>query len=220
MPIVSLGPDYIDDEVHSLMRLLNRGGWMPSEVSMIDRAIQDRAEWVRAGLTTYTGRYWTEKIQREIDDRTRLRWDFKNGWTLDRWAEGRWQVAGVFGFNTIRPWLIQYLREHDMQDTSRWANPQEYLAYKRAKAQHIAMENEYRHTQKLLGIVDRMSDRQVREFVQVEKAMHTGETITMHGATLKSFERMRKASQRSPAPPSGRSINPGMHPFKYVRKSR
>jgi len=190
---------------------------MSHEVAAIERATYDRAEQVRAGLNHPTALYWTHRIQREIDDRTRMRWDFKCGWTLDRWASGAWKVVGVLGFHYVMTNLIDYLRERDMQ---RWESPQAYLQYKRDQAHKVAMANEYRNTQKLLGVVDKMSDKQVKEFITVERAMQTGETITMHGATAKSFNRMKKASQRSPAPPSGRSINPGMHPFKYVRSRR
>lgn len=217
MAVVSLGPDYWDDEVDALSRLLSRGGWMPHEVTQIERATYDRAEQVRAGLNHPTALYWTKRIQREIDDRTRMRWDFKCGWTLDRWASGAWKVVGVLGFNHVMTNLIDYLRERDMQ---RWPNPQAYLEYKREKARQVAMANEYKHTQKLMGIVDGMSDKRVKEFITVERAMQTGETITLHGQTERMFSRMRKASQKSPAPPSGKSINPGMHPFKYVRSRR
>lgn len=211
---MTLGPDYWDDEVSTLSRLFDRGGWMPHEAALIRRAILDRAEYVRSGVRNPTARYWTAKIQREIDERTRMRWDFKNGWTLDRWAEGRWQVVGVFGFNYIREYLIDYLRENDMQ---RFPSPEAYAAFKRGKALRVQMANEYRNTQKLLGVIDKMSDKQVKEFITVEKAMQTGETITLHGASHRMLTRMAKASKKSPAPPSGQSINPGGHPFKLVR---
>lgn len=217
MAIVSLGPDYLDEDVLCLQNLLRRGGWAPHEVAMIERAAQMRSEQVRAGLTSYTSRYWTEKIKREIDDRCRLRWDFTNGWCLDRWASGCWNIAGVFGHNHIRPWLIDYLRGCDMQDTKRWPTPEDYINHKREQALRVRLANEYANTQKLLGVIDRMSDKQVKEFITVEKAMQTGETITLHGASHRMLTRMAKASRRSPAPPA-RSINPGMHPFRYVRK--
>jgi len=213
MSVVSLGPDYLDDEVFMLMKLLARGGWMPHEVSMIERAAQRRSEEVRAGLTSYTSKYWTRRIQSEIDDRTRLRWDAKNGWTLDRWAEGRWQIVGVLGFHCVMPNLIDYLRERDMQ---RWPSPQAYLEYKRNLALKKQMENWAAGCQKTAAVIDRMSDKQIKEFITVEKALHTGETVTLHGASERAFDRMRKASRRSPAPPS-RSINPGHHPVRFPK---
>lgn len=216
MAIVSLGPDYLDAEVLCLQNLLKRGGWKTDEVAMIERAVQKRSEQVRAGLTSFTSRYWTAKIQAELDDRCRLRWDFTNGWCLDRWATGCWEVAGVFGFNTIRPWLIEYLRECDMQDTKRWATPEEYAKFKRDKAQKVQFANWAAGCQKIAAAVDSMSDRQIKEFITVEKALHSGETITLHGASKRSFDRMLRASKRSPAPPQ-RSINPGHHPIKFAK---
>lgn len=217
MPVVCVGPDFLDDEVFSLINLLKRGGWMPHEIAMIERAVQRRSEEVRAGLASYTACYWTGKIQREIDDRTRMRWDFKNGWTLDRWAEGRWQVVGVFGFNLIRPHLIEYLRECDMQDTKRWATPEEYLQWKRDQAFKKQCDNWARGNQKLAAVVDGMTDRQIKEFINVERAMQTGETVTMHGATKRVYDRLARASRRSPAAPTGQAINPG-HRFKVLKR--
>jgi hypothetical protein len=210
-----LGPAYWDAEVDSLSRLLTRGGWAPHEVAMIERAARDRAEQVRAGVMNPTAEYWTERI-RSVDERLRMRWDFKNGFTIDRWAQGCWQVVGVLGLNHVMINLIDYLRERDMQ---RWPSPQAYLEYKRNQALLRRMQNEYAHSQKLLAIVDSMSDKQVKNFIEVERAMQTGETIVLHGASEKVFRRMVKASRRSPAPPQG-SINPGMHPFRYKRIRR
>lgn len=217
IPGMSDNPGW-DAEVDSLVRLLNRGGWQTHEVAHIERVIRDRIEFVRSGVIDPTALYWTEKIQREIDERTRMRWDGKIGWVLDRWAQGNWQIAGVLGFHCILPNLIDYLRERDMQ---RWESPEAYMKYKREQALKVRMANEYANTQKLLGVIDKMSDKQVKNFIETEKAMQTGETITLHGPTLKSFERMRKASMSAPAPPT-HSINPGMQPFRYkrIRKGR
>lgn len=214
MAVVALGPDYLDAEVLALTRLLSRGGWQAHEVASIERAAQDRSEYVRAGLRHPTACYWTNRIQREIDDRTRLRYDFKAGWTLDRWATGCWEIVGVLGFNHIMTNLIEYLRENDMQ---RWPSPQAYLEHKRAIAEKKRYENWAKGNDKLAAIIDSMSSKRIKDFVVTEQAMQTGETITMHGDTLRMFNRMAAASRRSPAPPSGHSINPGMHPFKYIR---
>lgn len=208
-----LGPVYWDAEVDSLVRLVNRGGWQAHEVATIERAIYDRAQYVRAGVINPTAVYWTERIQ-TVDERLRMRWDFKNGFTIDRWAAGCWQVVGVLGFHHVMANLVDYLRERDMQ---RWPSPEAYLKFKRDQAHKVAMANEYKSTQKLLAAVDKMSDKQVKEFITVERAMQTGETITLHGASHRMLTRMARASRKSPAPPSGQSINPGMHPFKYVR---
>jgi hypothetical protein len=223
----------LDDEVFVLMKLLDRGGWNAHETAAIDRAIQTRSEQVRAGLTSPTSRYWTDKIRREIDDRCRLRWDFTNGWTIDRWASGRWIVAGVLGFHTISEYvsiqcdkdnadytdLIDYLRAKDMQ---KWASPQHYLEYKRARARRRQRLNWQLGNERLAAIIDRMSDAQIKEFIMVERAMQTGDTVTMHGETKAIYDRLAAASRNTPRPPTGQAsqaINPGMHPFIYKRKT-
>ncbi len=224
MPTFTLGPAHWDDEVASLSRLLSRGGWAAHEVAMIERAARDRAQYVRSGVNNPTALYWTERIQNEIDQRTRMRWDDKIGWVLDRWAEGRWQLVGVIGFHSISEYvalqcdkdgmdysdLIDYLWVKDMQ---RWPTPKAYIEYKRARAEAVRKRNEYRSDQQLKRIIDGMSDKRIAEFLTVERALKTGERVTLRGRSKQMFDRIAASSARSPAPPTGRSINPGHHPF-------
>jgi hypothetical protein len=211
--MLTYGPAHWDAELDALSRLLSRGGWQAHEVAQIERVARDRAEWVRAGVSNPTAVYWTERMRNEVEDRLRMRWDFKNGFTIDRWAAGCWQVAGVLGFNHVMVNLIEYLQERDMQ---RWPSPQAYLEHKRAQAQKRQFENWYKGNQKLGAVVDSMSDRRIKEFITVERAMQTGDTVVMRGATRQMFDRIAKASRNSPAPPS-RSINPGQH-FKVLTR--
>ena len=72
-----------------------------------------------------------------------------------------------------------------------------------------------------MGVVDRMSSRQISDFIETERAIQSGETITAHGEDFKTLERMNEAAKRAGPkavlPPSSESVNPGMHPKIYKR---
>lgn len=210
-----LGPAYWDAEVDALTRLLNRGMWSAHETAVIERAIKDRAEQVQAGVGNPTAVIWTEKIKK-VDERLRMRWDFKNGYTIDRWAQGCWQVVGVLGFNHVMINLVDYLRERDMQ---RWPTPEAYLAYKREQAMKVQIANEYKANQQLQTVIDKMSDKQVKEFITVEAALQSGETVRVHGESARMLRRLIKGAKNAQLAPS-HSINPGHRPFKHSHMMR
>jgi hypothetical protein len=108
----------------------------------------------------------------------------------------------------IRPDLIDFLRAHDMQRPG-------YFVEKAAKAAAIRLENEKAATNKVLMAVDSMTDKRLKEFLEVEKAIQTGDTVTMHGETMRQFEKMTEAGKK--APPGPESSNPGAHPLKLKR---
>jgi hypothetical protein len=165
--------------------------------------------------------YWTLEVQRRVDTNCRVRRDPVHGWMLDRWIDDLdcWHPVGYIGAggrledgnvveDKVRSDLISFLREHDMQRPG-------YLEEKAAKAEAIRLENERKATEKVLLAVDSLSDKRLREFVEVEKAIQTGDTVTMHGETFRQFEAMTEAGKK--APPGPESINPGLHPLKHKR---
>ncbi len=108
----------------------------------------------------------------------------------------------------VRPDLIEFLREHDMQRPG-------YLVEKAAKAAAIRLANEKANTNRVLQAVDSLTEKRLREFLSVEKAIQTGDTVTMHGETQRQFEKMVEAGKQ--APPGPESSNPGMHPLVHKR---
>jgi hypothetical protein len=206
-------PEWFDEEIDANISLLNRGGWMPHEVALIQRAIRERAEFIRAGIGHPTAKYWSKRIQDELDRFTRLRWDFQSGWVLDRFSDGCYHVVGVFGFHYIREWLIDYLRERDMQ---RWPSPEAYLEHKRAQARKVEYENWAKGNMQLMANIDRMSNKQIQNFLNVERAIQTGETIRAHGSDEVFLDRQAAAARFAPELPRG-ALNPGMHPRMFRR---
>jgi hypothetical protein len=239
-------PDWWDIEVETLSAMLVKGMWLPHEVSMIERQIEDRIATVKAGLGSPTQIMWTFKIQKEVDEFCRVRHDRHLGWMLDRFVEelGVWHPVGYVGTggravlieeqdgngNTVlrtiveddkvRPDLVNYLRAHDMQRPG-------YIQEKRDAAEAIRDENFRLANERLGGIIDGMSDKRVKEFIQVERAMQTGEEITLRGASRETWNKLEAANLKfakehghlPEAAPEELCDNPGMRPDVYKRET-
>lgn len=204
------GPDL---EVKTLVDMLSRGQWLPHEVTGIERAIYQRKSLVEAGLSNSTARTWTSRLQAEVDNCLRMRWDFQNGWVIDRWIQqyGCWHPIGVLGFHYIRPDLCEYLKSRDLQRIG----PERYLSEKRAAAERVRECNDQRSTDRVLAAVDSLSERRVHEFIEVERAMQTGDVIVAHGATEKMLDTMTAASKRAEQEPEPQEVDSITHPLVH-----
>lgn len=214
--------DCWDIEVSTLSFMLEHGMWAPTEVAHIERQLEDRKAQIAAGLGSPTQIAWTMEVQRRVDSNCRVRHDPIHGWMLDRWVEDVecWHAVGYIGSggkldeggnvidDSVRPDLISFLRQHDMQRPG-------YFIEKAAKSAAIRLENEKNATTRVLAAVDTLSDKRLKEFLSVEKAIQTGDKVTMHGETFRQFEAMTEAGKKAPEGPQ--SINPGLHPLKHRR---
>lgn len=237
---------WLDIEVSTLQFMLEHGMWRADEVTHIERQLEERKAQILCGLGSASSIFWTAKVQRELDDRCRVRRDPVYGWMLDRWLDdpGAWQAIGYIGHggklekvaegekfpdegpgyllanddstmslcrvidDHVRPDLIDFLHAHDMQR-------QGYFKEKAAKSAAIRLANEKAATNKVLMAVDSLTDKRLKEFLSVEKAIQTGETVTMHGETMRQFDKMTEAGKK--APPGPESSNPGLHPLRHKR---
>lgn len=223
-----------DLESKTLMDMLAKGLWLPTEVPAIEHKIKDTVARVKAGLSNPTAAYWTAQVHR-LDERLRLRWDIpepiphpikgpieSQGWVIERWVPEweAWAICGVLGQRHVPTNLLEILKKGDMQ---RYGTPEEYLKVKREAADAIRVANEKRGTDTVLAAVDKLSDKRIKEFIAVERAVQTGETIVAHGATEKSLDTMRQASFRAQAlegsdlHDESQSLNPGAHPLRQKR---
>lgn len=226
-----LRASYWDVEVSTLTDMLFLGKWQAHEVATIQRQLEDRKAQIMGGLGSATQRHWTEKVQREVDDCCRVRRDPIFGWFLDRWVEDLmcWHPVGYIGTggraevqhvgahgapilvtvdDKVRPDLVYYLKSHDMQRPG-------YLEEKRAASKAVRDANEKAGTEKVLAAVDSLSSKRLKEFIAVERAIQTGETVTMHGPCMTMFDRLTDAGKK--APPGPQSLNPGQHPLRAKR---
>jgi hypothetical protein len=204
-------PPTRDIEVATLGDMLEKGMWSPTEVATIRRQLEDRKAQIAAGLGSPSQLYWTLKVQREVDADCRVRRDPTHGWMLDRWVTELdcWHPVGYIGFggkleegsrekvieDVVRPDLIGFLRSRDMQRPS-------YIAEKKAAAQAVQDANDAKGTDKIMAAVDRMPEKNMREFIQVEQAIHTGEKIVAHGETEAILNRMTRASEQAGQTPA------------------
>lgn len=216
---------WLDIEVSTLSFMLEHGMWSAHETAHIQRQLQDRKAQILSGLGSAHQIYWTAKVE-QLDDRCRVRHDPVHGWMLDRWIDDPdcWHPVGYIGTggkltldgngnaivtdDKVRPDLIAYLRQHDMQR-------QGYFTEKAAASAAIRLANEKAATTRVLAAVDSLSDKRLKEFIAVEKAIQTGDTVTMHGETYRQFEKMTEAGKKAPLGPE--SLNPGLHPLVHKR---
>lgn len=210
-------PEYLDIEVSTLEFMLAKGCWAPHEINHINRQLEDRKAQILGGLGSASQIYWTLELQRRLDKNCRVRRDPIHGWMLDRWVEdiNCWHPVGYIGTggkletfdsvdpdgnrvqvtcvvdDRVRPDLIDFLRSCDMQRPG-------YFIEKAAKSAAIRLANEKASTNRVLMAVDSLSNKRLAEFIAVEKAIQTGDTVTMHGETFDKFEKMTEAGKKAP----------------------
>jgi hypothetical protein len=225
--------DYQDVEVVTLHRNLELGRWAPTEVAQIRRAIAERKQRLQSGLLDPTAEIWTKKLKTEVDPSLRMRNDPVDGYVIDRWTGEYWhQIPGKIGKQHIRPGLCDRMKgQYDMwkqatpkENEDAIANKARHpiLKKKDQASQAVIAANEKASTDKVAAAVDSLSTKQVTNFLAVERARHTGETIIHHGQDLKFMEHVAEASKTTPPPPDDMGKycgNPGMNPKVYKRKA-
>lgn len=197
-----------------------------------ERDLADRVEKVAAGLQRQVT--LPPGVVRELellDPRLRLRWDFDaEAWAVDRaiFEYQWWQPItfwtpdkSFFGHDG----LIECLRRHDMQ---RFQDPKEYLRMKREAARKVREANAKAANDRIVGVIDGMTDKQVEQFMAVERALITGEKIRSTGPDAEFLNAAYEATQaeRKMAADAGVElrdnvcINPGMKPGSGYTRDR
>jgi len=236
MPSIKVGPPTQDVEVVTMRRFLDSGECMDlSDRAQILNAIELRKASLVSGLAHPIAKRWTKKLQKEVEPLLRMRLDPMLGFVIDRWveAEGYWhKIPGAIGFQEPRPGLCERMRtQYDMWKKS---TPEDDRKAQRNEARHpilkekdeqsakIIKANEEKATEKVMAAVDSLSQKQIDNFLAVEKARHTGDKIVHHGADLRFMEHLeeqQKAGQVAEVSPDmGQDCgNPGMNPKLYKR---
>ena len=158
-------------------------------------------------------------------------------------ANGIWQVnrrgeRGELLLDRVRDSLDLLVEEVDVgedradqQRVQRFESPSTYLAKQREAAERTQRANDQAATDKVAEAVDSLSSKQIEEFIAVETAIATGETITAHGSSASYLERAQQERRQflKKAEAEGRplvlddpraALNPGMHPQVYKRRRR
>jgi hypothetical protein len=209
------GPTQAIADVVCLQNMLNRGLWSPVETSFIKRNIRILCEAAQAGVARVPGN--EQKALQDIDPMLRARWDFiVDMWAIERWVEEegfcRWEL--VAHRHKLGPKLNKDLRRGDT-----WRNgkpPEEILREKRMAAAKVQAANDRRSTERVLAAVDLLTSKRMKEFITVEDAVATGDTITAHGETMKILENLREKSKHTPLVPDNGTVRT----IKHVRDIR
>lgn len=168
-------------------------GWM------LDRWLEDPGAWQPIGYIGSGGRL------EKVDEKEKFA-DEGPGF-LSANPDGSMSLCRVIE-DRVRPDLIDFLRAKDMQRPG-------YFVEKAAKTAATLLNNEKASTNRVLAAVDSLSTKRLQEFLAVEKAIQTGETVTMHGKTMEMFDKMTEAGKKAPEGPQ--SMNPGLHPLTHKR---
>jgi hypothetical protein len=194
---------------------------LPLERDKIEKRIRDRAEMVRAGVMRCPS--WFQEELNRLDSRSRAWWDaWREEWVLDRLQDEGYYLTFLHfqprpGFELDRK-LIEMLRSNDMQTKT----PGEHIKDKEDVARDNQRANEQASTDRVMAAVDKMSSKQIRQFIDVEQAIASGDTITPHGSDLKFLEtadaahqqalREGEVTQDARVNDWKQAINPGMAP--------
>lgn len=232
------GPATDDVEVVWMRRYLDSGQLLDlGDRAQIQAAIEVRKAVILSGLAHPVAQKWTRKLQAEVEPLLRMRFDPRLGFVIDRWVEleGYWhKIPGAIGFEEPRPGLCQRMRtQYDMwkkaspkdnEDAIAGRARHPILKEKDAESAKVIKANEEKATDKVLAAVDSLSSKQIENFVAVERARHTGETIIHHGSDLKFMEHLEAQEKQGQAAEVSADLgndcaNPGMHPKLYKRAS-
>ena len=174
-----------DAELQSMIRILPS---IPlSERETYKECIRLHTQYIESGLVNIPWEYQDEL--QKLDPYLRLRYDMQcqcyvieridtslKAWVrLFRWANPDGTAKTMSSLAVIE--IVEKLKAADM----RRYTPEEYLKLKREKAAAIRKTNDDRNTDELLDVVDRMTPRQIDEFVAAERAIATGEKIHVRG---------------------------------------
>lgn len=187
------------------------------ERAEVERAIQTRQEYNRAGVAQVPS--WAQEEIRKLDPWLRFRWDFiEERYAVERYVEADRYYIHLLWFRwKMDRSTVEQCRELLIQcDMQRWPSPEAYLAHQRAKAKAIRDANESTSTDAVLAAVDELPRENIKNFIQVERAIQTGERIVPLGEDARKLEKMSQATTHAPA--ENASMNPGMNPRIYQRK--
>ncbi len=212
-------------------RVMGTSLMSPDDVNRVETHLHDRQWMVHQGTLRCPS--WFQEELNRLDSKMRAWWDSWNEeWVLDRLQPEGFYVT-VMHFKPAGEWqlsrhLIEFLRANDLHRFT----PAEYLAKKQEAAENQQQQNEAAATEKVLEAVDNMSSKQIKEFIAVEEAIASGDTITAHGDSLRFLEHAHAETQKALeiaeeqgivlTDGSEACINPGMDPRLAVlrRKDR
>lgn len=231
-----MGPATQEFEIVQMQEFLDKGGVLDlDDRARVNAMIEVRKAQIVAGLANPVSLRWTLKLRLEVEPLLRMRFCPVFGYVIDRWISSGpfWQqIPGTIGFHEPKPGLCDRMRnQYDMWKKS---TPKDDEKAIKNQARHprlleadkvsdqVKAVNREKGDDIVRAAVDSLPIGRVQQFLDVERARHTGEKVVHHGPDLTFVERADEAGKKNrklgKRGPRQKSINPGMRPDRYVRK--
>jgi len=199
---IMINPWAVDSETNAMMNIAGR---LTSDQlcvwPQVRNIIINRVQMFHAGRMQAPK--WINDELARLDPLLKLRWDFfEQCWIVDRFTavERCWTPVCTWkdenGAKRLDYDLIETLRDGDMW---RFPSYKEYLAYKREKTRRRREQIEKQSVEKLSAAFDSLSSDRLQNFMEVERAMKTGEKIIFGTEDHAKFSRMSEAAKRAQA---------------------
>lgn len=165
------------------------------ETGFLDQCILDRMQFLRSELAQVD--FLFDSIVRDhMGPQFRTRPDLQRmKIAVEQWVPALdiWMVNGYFDPDTTAYHIVSTLQAGDPRRLS----PIDALAERRAQAESNQISHDRASTDRVLGAVDALTDRQVQNFVAVEQALQTGETITVREDDRRQIENLVESTRHA-----------------------
>ena len=187
----------------------------PGVANPIEQWVRGRIEWMEAGIARCPG--WFAKTLARFDKTLRVRWDsYKDHWVVERLGPntGVYHRVGTWDRPLGFP-LIDALQKGDMWQST----TTEKVAEVEAAAEKQRQINDQKTRDGYAEQVDLLTNRQVRDFVEISEAIAHGDSITAAGPDADFLNRVHAENVELEKRgllviPQDLPINPGMGPRK------
>lgn len=174
-----------DEEILALDNLLAFHPPEPERSTFVE-IIHDRRQMLASELAERV--FLTEIVKRDVHHQLRARSDFRNPRiVIEQWVPALqcWLTSGTFDLDTPSHIIVRNLRMGD----PRFETPQEALDRQRAASAKRRAQIDAESDLKIKDAIANLSSERLDQFIAVEQALKTGETITSRGDDARFLER-------------------------------
>lgn len=223
--------NYCDDETMAVMRGLP---FLPPSEQVKMAAYAKERKWAFLSGKCMVPDYWQRALA-NFDPTLAMRFDFDYGcFMVERWLEEEqywhpillWRDEYGLPIALSETYIPRLLSILDAANTQKhYGSGREYLLAKQREADANKERHAKARTEAMLEAVDSLSSKSIQQFIDVHRAIHSGDKIVAHGNDEKFLELAKANTERVEAEggqvvPISRELNPGMHPLIYRRNPR
>lgn len=184
-----------DEEVWAMDFLLTRGDLPVDQISNVRTIIAHRTDMLAAELRQ-ANPFLDRMVKSQVHHQLRVRPDFRREeLCVEQWipALRHWKVCGYFPNDTPAADIIYQLQRGD----PRFKSATEAYEESRAQAARNRAALDAANDQKVLDAVNSLSSARRDQFIAVEEALKTGETIMARGDDRRAIERGIELTQKA-----------------------